>query len=114
MELLNLQEAMLLSVVTCICHEDMSVASSAMSLLISLGASPVGLRILYSPTVVHALKGVMAQQDIVRFRVYEVMVCEILNHFQYSWLSPITYQFWSHGKSLSALTDDISIIEIGA
>jgi hypothetical protein len=91
------QEAMLLSVVTCICHEDMSVASSTVSLLKSLGASPVGLNMLYSTTVVNALKGAMAQRDIFRFRVYEVMMCEVLSHFQHSWLSRVTYQFWSFG-----------------
>jgi hypothetical protein len=107
MERLSLQEAMLLSVVTCICHEDMSVASSAMSFFTRLGASPVGLSMFYSTPMVQALKGAMAQRDVIRFRVYEVMVCEVLSHFQYSWLSLITYQFWPHGKSLSALTGDI-------
>ncbi|PNF31218.1 hypothetical protein B7P43_G14860 [Cryptotermes secundus] len=81
MERLSLQEAMLLSVVTCICHEDMSVASSAMSLLKSLGASPVGLNLLYSITVVNALKGAMAQRDVIRFRVYEV-VTDVAVHLE--------------------------------
>jgi hypothetical protein len=51
----------------------MSVASSAVRLLISLAASPVGLTVLFSAPLVQALKGAMAQQDIIRFRVYEVM-----------------------------------------
>ena len=73
MEHFSLQEVILPSVVACLCHEDMSVASSAMGLLISLGTSPVGLNILCSAPVLQALNGAMAQQDVVRFRVYEVM-----------------------------------------
>jgi predicted TIM-barrel enzyme len=72
-EQLSLQEAILLSVVACVCHEDMSVASSAVAVLISLGASPVGLNILYAAPMVQALRAAMAQQDVIRFRVYEVM-----------------------------------------
>jgi hypothetical protein len=45
-----------------------------MSLLTSLGESPIGLNILYSTPMMHALKAAMAQRDIIRFRVYEVMV----------------------------------------
>lgn len=73
MEQFSEEEAILPSVVACLCHEDMSVASSAVGLLISLGTSPVGLNILFSATVVQALKGAMAERDIIRFRVYEVM-----------------------------------------
>lgn len=62
-----------MSAVACICHEDMSVANSVVALLVSLGASPMGLNMLYSVRMVQALKGAMAQQDIIRFRVYEVM-----------------------------------------
>jgi len=72
-EQFRVQEAILPSVVACLCHEDMSVASSAVGLLISLGTSPVGLSVLFSALMVQALKGAMAQRDIIRFRVYEVM-----------------------------------------
>jgi len=72
-EQFSVEEAILPSVVACLCHEDMSVASSAVRLLISLGTSPVGLTVLFSAPVMQALKGAMAQQDIIRFRVYEVM-----------------------------------------
>jgi hypothetical protein len=72
-EQFSVQEAILPSVVACLCHEDMCVASSAVGLLISLGTSPAGLNILFSAPMVQALKGAMAQQDIIRFRVYEVM-----------------------------------------
>ncbi|GFG29907.1 hypothetical protein Cfor_09925 [Coptotermes formosanus] len=78
-EQLSLQEAILLSVVACVCHEDMSVASSAVAVLISLGASPVGLNILYAAPMVQALRAAMAQQDVIRFRVYEV-VAEVAGH----------------------------------
>ena len=73
MEQFSVQEAILPSVVACLCHEDMSVASSAVGLLISLGTSPVGLKVLFSAPLVQALKGAMAQRDVIRFRVYEVM-----------------------------------------
>jgi hypothetical protein len=91
MERLRLQGAILLSVVTCICHEDMSLASSAMTLLTSLGESPIGLNVLYSTQMVQALKEATAQRDVIRFRVYEVLVCEALNHFQYLWLFRIGF-----------------------
>lgn len=68
------QGDLLLSVVACICHEDMSVASSAMCLIVKLGSTPVGLEILFSDSVLQALKGAMAQRDIIRFRVYEVVI----------------------------------------
>ena len=73
MEQFSVEKALLPSVVACLCHEDMSVASSAVRLLVSLGTSPVGLNVLFSPPVMQALKGVLAQRDIIRFRVYEVM-----------------------------------------
>jgi hypothetical protein len=66
-------EAILPSVVACLCHEEMPVASSAVGLLVSLGTSPAGLNMLFSAPVVLALRGAMAQQDVIRFRVYEVM-----------------------------------------
>ncbi|KAJ9587033.1 hypothetical protein L9F63_019375, partial [Diploptera punctata] len=65
---------MLLLVVASICHEDMSVASSTMSLLVKLGSTPFGLQCLFSESVQLALRGAMSRRDIVRFRVYEVMV----------------------------------------
>jgi hypothetical protein len=77
-EQLSQQEAILLSVVACVCNEDMSVASSAVSLLVRLGTSSEGLSILYSTPMVQAFKGAMMQQDIIRFRVYEVMACQAL------------------------------------
>ena len=69
---ISLQGDLLLSVVACVCHEDMWVASSATCLLVKLGSTPAGLQILFSDSVLQALKGSMAQTDIVRFRVYEV------------------------------------------
>lgn len=73
MQLLSQQEeAILLSVVACIYHDDMSVATSAVSLLVRLGSSSVGLAMLYTTPMVQALKEAMMQQDIIRFRVYEV------------------------------------------
>ncbi|PSN45172.1 hypothetical protein C0J52_03918 [Blattella germanica] len=71
---LGIQGDLLLSVVACICHEDMSVASCAMTLLTKLGSSPVGLAILFSDSVLQALRGAMSQRDIIRFRVYEVVI----------------------------------------
>jgi hypothetical protein len=91
MERLSLQGAILLSVVTCICHEDMSLASSAMSLLTSLGESLIGLDVLYSTPMVQAFKEAMAQRDVIRFRVYEVVACEVPNCFEYSWLFLISF-----------------------
>jgi hypothetical protein len=79
MQRLSQQEAILVSVVACICHDDMSVASSAVSLLVRLGASSVGLSVLYSTHMVQALKEAMMQRDIIRFRVYEVMACQVLS-----------------------------------
>ena len=63
---------LLLSVVACICHEDMSVASSAMCMLVKLGSKSAGLDLLFSEPVLQGLKGAMAQRDTIRFRVYEV------------------------------------------
>jgi hypothetical protein len=48
------------------------------SLLVRLGTSSEGLSILYSTPMVQAFKGAMMQQDIIRFRVYEVMACQAL------------------------------------
>jgi len=80
-EQLSQPGTLLLSVVACICHEDISVANSTVSLLVRLGSSPVGLNMLYATPMLQALKGAMAQQDIIRFRVYEVMTHQALASF---------------------------------
>jgi hypothetical protein len=104
MQQLSQQEAVLLSVVACICHDDMSVASSAVSLLVRLGASSAGLSVLYSAPMVQALKGVMMQRDIIRFRVYEVMACMSGPHSDlvFVFVTKIS-SYQSCGKSLECI-----------
>ncbi|KAJ4429250.1 hypothetical protein ANN_26253 [Periplaneta americana] len=74
MQRLYHQESLILSMITCVRHEDMSVANSAVTLLVKFGSSQLGLHVLYSDSVVACLKETMAERDVIRFRVYEVVV----------------------------------------
>nr|CAD7411481.1 unnamed protein product [Timema poppensis] len=70
---LNESEDLLLAVLDCVRHEDSSVYEKAKDVLVKLGATPEGLRLLYGQTLLNELISSMGQSDIVRFRVYEVI-----------------------------------------
>ncbi|XP_026294431.1 26S proteasome non-ATPase regulatory subunit 5-like [Frankliniella occidentalis] len=73
-ERLSAEQDLLVCIVDCLCLEELSVARYAISLLKHLGSSPAGLTALYSPVTMQALQTASSKGDIVRFRVYEVVV----------------------------------------
>lgn len=73
-ERMSAERDLLVCIVDCLCLEEMSAARYAVSLLKSLGSSPVGLTALYSPMMIIRLESASSRGDIIRFRVYEVVV----------------------------------------
>ncbi|KAK3929901.1 26S proteasome non-ATPase regulatory subunit 5, partial [Frankliniella fusca] len=73
-ERLSAEQDLLVCIVDCLCLEELSVARYAVSLLKHLGSCPAGLTALYSPVTMQALQTASSKGDIIRFRVYEVVV----------------------------------------
>lgn len=71
-ERMSAEKDLIVCVVECLCLEEMSVARYAVSLLKHLGASPLGIAVLYAPETMQALQAASVRGDIIRFRVYEV------------------------------------------
>ncbi|KAJ1525668.1 hypothetical protein ONE63_008886 [Megalurothrips usitatus] len=73
-ERMSAEQDLIVCIVDCVCIEELSVARYAISLLKHLGSCPIGLAALYSPVTLQALQTASSKGDIVRFRVYEVVV----------------------------------------
>ncbi|XP_034241608.1 26S proteasome non-ATPase regulatory subunit 5-like isoform X1 [Thrips palmi] len=73
-ERLSAEQDLLVCIIDCLSLEEMSAARYAISLMKSLGSCPVGLSALYSPITMQALQVASSKGDIIRFRVYEVVV----------------------------------------
>ncbi|XP_046670923.1 26S proteasome non-ATPase regulatory subunit 5-like isoform X3 [Homalodisca vitripennis] len=72
---------LLLCVVTCVGHEDNSVARPSVQFLVKLGSTLEGTKSLFSTSMLETLNRVAQLNDINRFRVYEIIV-EISTVFQ--------------------------------
>ncbi|XP_039287755.1 26S proteasome non-ATPase regulatory subunit 5 [Nilaparvata lugens] len=68
------QQALLLSVVECVGHDNMSVAKIAISFLVWMGQTPSYLGTLLSPQLLQAFNAVKKKNETTRFRVFEVIV----------------------------------------
>lgn len=65
---------LLSSVVNLIGNENLSVAKPAMDVLRNLGKTTKGLQTLYSGILLRSIAKVLSKDDVVKFRVYEVIV----------------------------------------
>lgn len=65
---------LLRSVIECVKNEDLSLASTAMQFLNELGKIGSGLEVLFSPPLLEQLKQTAAENDTIRYRVYEVIL----------------------------------------
>ncbi|XP_075227143.1 26S proteasome non-ATPase regulatory subunit 5 [Lycorma delicatula] len=72
--MLSNEEALLLSVINCVEHEDLSVAKISVLFLEKFGTTVSNLNVLYSPLLLNALNNIKKRDDVVRFRVYEIVV----------------------------------------
>ncbi|XP_066999030.2 26S proteasome non-ATPase regulatory subunit 5 [Anabrus simplex] len=70
---------LLLKVISCLSLDDLTVARCAGSLLVKIGKTTVGLKSLYHGEIFEGLLSAQRESDVVRFRVYEVVV-EIAEH----------------------------------
>ncbi|KAL0269994.1 UNVERIFIED_CONTAM: hypothetical protein PYX00_007551 [Menopon gallinae] len=64
---------LLIQAANCLGSSERSVAQGAITLLTSFGLSPPGLKVLYSDMIMQRFKEAMLINDIVRFRVYEIV-----------------------------------------
>ncbi|XP_065205852.1 26S proteasome non-ATPase regulatory subunit 5-like [Planococcus citri] len=65
---------LLLSVIDCVKAEDLSLATVAANFLEELGKILDGIRVLFHPVLLDVLKKSSEESDIVRFRIYEIIV----------------------------------------
>uniref|UniRef100_A0A8C7DXM3 26S proteasome non-ATPase regulatory subunit 5 n=1 Tax=Naja naja TaxID=35670 RepID=A0A8C7DXM3_NAJNA len=72
-EILNTPE-LLRQIVYCIAAEKIAVAKEAIKSLSRIAQSPEGLEVLLAGNLLIDLKNVMAKSDIIRYRVYELVV----------------------------------------
>lgn len=63
----------LVAVTEKVADDDLSVAQHAMSILKKLGETPEGLKVLYSGILLRTIAKLLAKNDIITFRVYEVV-----------------------------------------
>lgn len=78
---------LLRSVIECVKNEDLSLASTAMQFFNELGKIEPGLKVLFSPPLLEQLKQTAAENDTIRYRVYEVIEntrVTLGNHFSES------------------------------
>ncbi|GLG97513.1 hypothetical protein R5R35_011825 [Gryllus longicercus] len=68
------QNDLILNIVTCLSNDDIAVAKNACTLLVKLGESSTGLKVLFSREILEALRKIQKQSDIIRFRVFEMAV----------------------------------------
>lgn len=65
---------LLRSVIECVKNEDLSLASTAMQFFNELGKIEPGLKVLFSPPLLEQLKQTAAENDTIRYRVYEIVI----------------------------------------
>nr|XP_020476692.1 26S proteasome non-ATPase regulatory subunit 5 [Monopterus albus] len=99
-QILNYHD-LLRSVIRCIGEEKISVAKQAIQSLSKLSHSKPGLDKLFQSDLLKVMKDVMATSDIVRYRIYELLV-EISN------ISPISFGYCANSSLISQLLDELT------
>ncbi|XP_075869988.1 26S proteasome non-ATPase regulatory subunit 5 [Nelusetta ayraudi] len=100
-QLLNNQDTLLQAVIHCIREEKMAVAKQAIKSLSKLSHSKAGLEKLFQSDLLRALKEVMATSDIVRYRIYELVV-------EISSVSPISLSYCASSSVISQLLEELT------
>ncbi|KAM8872181.1 26S proteasome non-ATPase regulatory subunit 5 [Synchiropus picturatus] len=99
-EILN-NHTILQSVIYCIGEEKMSVAKKAIQCLTMLSHSKPGLDKLFQTDLLQALNDVMAKNDIIRYRIYELVV-------EISLVSPISLGYCANSNIMSKLLVELT------
>ncbi|XP_030625111.1 26S proteasome non-ATPase regulatory subunit 5 isoform X2 [Chanos chanos] len=99
-QILNSPE-ILRNVIHCIREEKMSVAKEAISALCKLSNSKAGLDALFRSDLLKELKRVMSTSDIIRYRVYELIV-------EISSVSPVSLGYCADSGFLSQLLGELT------
>ncbi|XP_044262217.1 26S proteasome non-ATPase regulatory subunit 5 [Tribolium madens] len=68
------RESLLINIIKCVGDEDLGVAKWAAEVIKILGLSSVGIKQLTKPDVLQSLHEIMGLSEIVRFRVYELLI----------------------------------------
>uniref|UniRef100_A0A3B4WB16 26S proteasome non-ATPase regulatory subunit 5 n=1 Tax=Seriola lalandi dorsalis TaxID=1841481 RepID=A0A3B4WB16_SERLL len=99
-EILNNHD-ILRAVIQCIAAEKMAVAKQAIQSLSKLSHSKPGLDKLFQSDLLKAMKDVMATSDIVRYRIYELVV-------EISSVSPISLGYCANSSLISQLIGELT------
>ncbi|KAK9540430.1 hypothetical protein VZT92_002884 [Zoarces viviparus] len=99
-EILNNRD-ILGAVIDCIGEENMAVAKQAIKSLSKLSHSKPGLDMLFHSDLLKAIKDVMATNDVVRYRIYELVV-------EISSVSPISLGYCAKSGFISQLIGELT------
>ncbi|KAF3701884.1 26S proteasome non-ATPase regulatory subunit 5 [Channa argus] len=99
-EILN-DHNILEAVIRCIGEEKMAVAKQAIQSLSMMSHSKPGLEKLFHSDLLKAMKDVMATSDIVRYRIYELVV-------EISGVSPISLGYCANSNFISQLLGELT------
>ncbi|CAJ1070279.1 S proteasome non-ATPase regulatory subunit 5 [Xyrichtys novacula] len=99
-EVLNNQD-ILRAVINCIGEEKMAVAKQAIQSLCKLSHSKPGLDKLFQGDLLKVMKDVMAKSDIIRYRIYELVV-------EISSVSPISLGYCANSSFISQLIGELT------
>ncbi|XP_044190229.1 26S proteasome non-ATPase regulatory subunit 5 [Thunnus albacares] len=99
-EILNNQD-ILRGVIHCIREEKMAVAKQAIQSLSKLSHSKPGLDKLFQSDLLKVMKDVMATSDIIRYRIYELVV-------EISSVSPISLGYCANSSLISQLLGELT------
>ncbi|KAM3599662.1 uncharacterized protein V6R79_009264 [Siganus canaliculatus] len=99
-EILNNQD-ILGAVIQCISEEKMSVAKQAIQSLSKLSHSKPGLDKLFQSDLLKVMKDVMATSDIIRYRIYELIV-------EISSVSPISLGYCANSSFITQLLGELT------
>ncbi|KAL6110729.1 psmd5 [Pungitius sinensis] len=89
------------SVISCIGEEKMAVAKQAIKSLSKLSHSKPGLDKLFKSDLLEVVKHVMATSDIVRYRIYELVV-------EISSVSPISLGYCANSRFIPQLIEELT------
>uniref|UniRef100_A0A8C2XBR0 26S proteasome non-ATPase regulatory subunit 5 n=1 Tax=Cyclopterus lumpus TaxID=8103 RepID=A0A8C2XBR0_CYCLU len=89
------------AVINCIGEENMAVAKQAIKSLSKLSHSKPGLDMLFHSDLLKVMKDVMATSDIVRYRIYELVV-------EISSVSPISLGYCANSSFISQLIGELT------
>ncbi|CAK6976066.1 S proteasome non-ATPase regulatory subunit 5 [Scomber scombrus] len=99
-EILNNQDV-LRGVIQCIREEKIAVAKQAIQSLSKLSHSKPGLDKLFHSDLLKVIKDVMATSDIIRYRIYELVV-------EISSVSPISFGYCANSSFISQLLGELT------